>query len=85
MFSFWTKTALEKLLLYFKEVAYTKNQHVFQENDDSNEIYIIKEGEFRLYKDIPVTNNAQQNFSSKSRRQFFKGEITYLTKGQIFG
>ena len=61
MFSFWTRTALERLSYSFTEKEYKRNQKVFTEGDPGNEIILIKSGEFRLYKTIPITTSSLHN------------------------
>eukprot|EP00347_Sterkiella_histriomuscorum_P019194 403342576 len=49
-FRVWTKTSLSKLHYSFEEKAFTRNQVVYREGDESSMVYIIKSGEFEVTK-----------------------------------
>jgi len=55
------------LSYYFWLKKFTRNQCVYQENDASNEIYLIKEGEFKV-KLFSFYN--KWNFSEKVFKKF---------------
>lgn len=43
-----TRTALVKLLYYFKEKTFRRRDVVYKENEVSDGVYFIKEGEFEV-------------------------------------
>lgn len=62
-FSNWTKISLFKLCYYFKTVNYKRGQYVFKEGSHVNEVYVIKEGEFKYTKKYPLEVSAPFNLN----------------------
>lgn len=58
-----TKTALSKFSYFFKEVTYKRRQIVFSEGYPVKGVYIVKEGEFELAKNMKVENTQKVDFT----------------------
>ena len=65
-----TKGSLSKLTYNFKEKEYINGQIVYREGDESNEIYLITEGEFLFQKKIKVEDG----------RKKYRGDVNIYTK-----
>ncbi len=74
MFQGWGRRSLEKLSYFFRNGYYTNHQIVYREMDKPSELFIIKSGEFRLFKEIKDGNRKPKIM-----------EIAILTEGEIFG
>lgn len=48
LFKSWSYNAVKKIFLNATESLYLKNMYVYKENDDSDDLYLIKSGEFRV-------------------------------------
>ena len=51
-FKGWTKSALIKFSYYLKKVKYSRNQTVFQEGKQADAVFLIKNGEFEMKKQL---------------------------------
>jgi len=49
-----TKTKLSKLTYFFEEIPFKRGQIVYKEGEECKFVYIVKEGEFELYKRMPL-------------------------------
>ncbi len=86
IFKAWTRTALERILFYFEEKRYTRKQVVFREGTPSTEVYLIKDGEFKLNKGIKLDLDLEDPTRKKKNRlkkkkSYYTGEITMLSRG----
>ena len=50
MFKSWTKNSLIKISYFFMQRELCPKTYIWKEGDPSGEIFIVVEGEFRLYK-----------------------------------
>jgi len=48
----WTVSQVQKVLYSFSEKPFTRNQTVYQQGEDANIIYLVKEGEFEMLQKI---------------------------------
>ena len=48
LFNNWSFSAIKQIYLTAYQTEYKKNQTVYNENEDSEYIYVVKEGEFRV-------------------------------------
>lgn len=49
-FSEWKKKDVRKLAMCFTEIDYQRNNTVIKQNEESKFIYLVKEGDFDVYK-----------------------------------
>ncbi|CAG9326994.1 unnamed protein product [Blepharisma stoltei] len=81
-FANWTKVSLFKLCYYFRTINFKRGQVVYKEDGPVNEVYIIKEGEFKYTKkyqlplsnafnpyDLPISSSRSNNSFNKLRKQ----------------
>jgi len=91
MFKTWTKGSLTKLSFFFKEKFFVRKQLVFKEKDSSDEVYIIRDGEFQFYKNIRLEPQANFDFVLRKVSNMLKKDhvhrtdLAILSKGEIFG
>jgi len=74
-----SKNALMKLTYFFKIKRYTRKQTVFEAGKEAARLYLVKEGEFQLTKDIVLGSPAQ----SKTTR--VQVDVTLITVGEFLG
>eukprot|EP01017_Pseudomicrothorax_dubius_P036044 TRINITY_DN5126_c0_g1_i5.p1 TRINITY_DN5126_c0_g1~~TRINITY_DN5126_c0_g1_i5.p1 ORF type:complete len:328 (-),score=70.22 TRINITY_DN5126_c0_g1_i5:756-1739(-) len=89
-FSRLSKGTISILLYYFKEMKYTIKDVLYDIDDPAEDIYIIKNGEFRLSVELSVEDkiseasdliHVEQKKAPKKRRL----DVAVLGKAQIFG
>jgi CRP-like cAMP-binding protein len=91
LFKTWTKGSLTKLSFFFKEKFFVRKQLVFKEKDASDEVYIIRDGEFQFYKNIRLEPQANFDFVLRKVSNMLKKDhvhrtdLAILSKGEIFG
>lgn len=51
MFKSWARNSLMKISYFFTEKSFVRGQYLWKAGDPSVEIYIIIEGEFRIYNE----------------------------------
>ena len=92
IFKNWTRTAVERIMLFFYEKKFKRGWNVFSEGDVSEEAYLIKEGSFKLTTGIKIEENEQNKSPIKNKafplptyKRYYKGEIVLLSRGQFFG
>lgn len=90
MFKSWTKGSLTKLSYFFKEKQFVRNQVVYKEGEPAEEVYVVKEGEFKFNKKIQV--QPIQKFKTRSKLSSITkqnpvhlNDVCILGKGEIFG
>lgn len=77
-----------KLSFFFEEKTYYRKHIIYREGDISNEVYIIREGEFQFVKKIPLfeqTKKPTRKILLPKRPHQHKAEVAILSKGEIFG
>jgi CRP-like cAMP-binding protein len=79
IFSEWTRHSLAKLTYWMIEQDVIRHKTIFKENDPNDAVYIIKDGEFKLF----------QTFKSATRSPFHrkrhKVHLATLGKGELLG
>ena len=94
MFKCWTKGSMTKLSYYFFERTFLRKQLVYKAGDSSNELYLIRLGEFRLLKELPFkkkellpSSEGQRLLSEQQDKMKAKNlvEIASMTRGEMFG
>jgi CRP-like cAMP-binding protein len=63
-FKNWTRDSLQKLTYYLKPTKYKQGAIVYKENATSNEVFIVRTGEFKFYKQL-----LQESFTPSSLTQ----------------
>lgn len=84
LFSHLTKGNLTKLSYIFKEKIYSKGQFVYNENDEADEVFIVKNGEFEFFRSISVKlswslKGVRKSFLTKTKK------VANLGIGEMFG
>jgi CRP-like cAMP-binding protein len=79
IFSGWTRHSIAKLTYWMTEQDYVRHKTIFKESNPSDAVYIIQDGEFKLYQTIKT---AESN-SLHHRRH--KVHIATLGKGELLG
>ena len=91
MFSSYTRGTIRKLLFFFEERDYQRNQVVYKEGDISARVFIVKTGEFKFVKRMlvrkagtvqPIRPAIKEQLKKK---EYNKAELYILGKGEIFG
>lgn len=54
IFQLWSFNAIKNLFLQATQQIYQKNMFVYKENDKSEELFLIKSGEFRILKNVVI-------------------------------
>lgn len=91
MFSNYTRDTIRKLLFFFKERDYHRNQVVYKEGDTSASVFIVKSGEFKFVKRMLVSKASTVQPIRASiaeqlkKKEYNKAELYILGKGEIFG
>jgi CRP/FNR family transcriptional regulator, cyclic AMP receptor protein len=60
---------LKNIAMIAEEVSYVKGEQIFEECDDANALYILKNGSVDLYY------RSEEEFHPKTRKEFHVGEI----------
>lgn len=74
-----SKNALMKLTYFFKIKRFARKQTVFEAGNEAARLYLVKEGEFQLTKDIFLGSPAQ----TKTTR--VQVDVTLITVGEFLG
>ena len=74
-----SKNALMKLTYFFTIRRYKRKQPVFEAGNDATCLYLVKEGEFQLTKDILLGSSTQ----AKTTR--VQVDVTLITVGEFLG
>ncbi|OMJ88761.1 hypothetical protein SteCoe_9224 [Stentor coeruleus] len=84
LFKGYTKGKLTKLTYIFREKTYNKGQYVYSEGEISEEIFIVKDGEFEIYK--PIKKHQARTFADHHGVLKNKvKKVQNLGRGEIFG
>ncbi|CAG9324806.1 unnamed protein product [Blepharisma stoltei] len=74
---------------YFKSRKTKKRQVIFQEGDTAEEVYLIQEGEFSLFKAFTISITSSRAFPEnsplKTKNISKQSPISILSKGTMFG
>lgn len=84
LFKGYTKGKLTKLTYIFREKTYNKGQYVYSEGEEAEEMFIVKDGEFEMYRPI----KKHQARSHADHRGVLKNKVKKvqnLGRGEIFG
>lgn len=83
-FHSWSKSALNKISVYFENILLTRNQYLFSEDQLVKEIFFIKEGELLITKKHRVEPQIVKNdFSNKNRKIYIKNRpLSLCLKGK---
>jgi CRP-like cAMP-binding protein len=84
-FSSWTKTSLQKLSFYFKERQYKRKQALFRSGQFAEEVYVVKSGEFQLYRGVKVAMPRRFHLSKEVETALHSAEVTVLGTGEMLG
>ena len=71
MFTSWTSSSIWKLSYFWFEETFVRKKAVYKEGDPWDKLYLVVEGEFRLYK--------------KLRSGRVDSEIVIISPGEMFG
>ncbi|CAG9320925.1 unnamed protein product [Blepharisma stoltei] len=93
LFRKWNKRSLARLTYYFKPKQYKRKNIVYKQGDHADYVYIVKWGEFELFKKIglPVSEKITYNKQGLQRKEMinsphkFEAKIAILATGEIFG
>lgn len=97
IFKSWGRKAVKKAAKAFEKIEYRKGAIVYKESDVPDNIYLVKEGEFKLTQDYVVGfDNKEKKYEFGSSKLFKYSNIKPLAKranlqiilkqkGEIFG
>ncbi|CAD8065777.1 unnamed protein product [Paramecium primaurelia] len=91
IFSDWNEQMLNQLYYHFKLEERKLFQVIYKEDEDANNIYLLKQGEIELSRSVDVTqqsitpNLTLQKFFTKTERKIERVRTSVITAGQIFG
>ena len=83
MFKSWTRGSMQKLTYYFKEKTYTRKQVLVQSGTPANDVFIIKEGEIEVRKEVQTKGLSIAFRSPKTLTTII--EMAILTTGESIG
>ncbi|CAI2377406.1 unnamed protein product [Moneuplotes crassus] len=79
---------LKKLSAYFEEIEYIRNNTIIKQNEQADNVYLVKEGEFEVLKLINYTqprNTSNDKILHKSKLKYQLAKVGQLGVGKIFG
>ncbi|EAS02700.2 cyclic nucleotide-binding domain protein (macronuclear) [Tetrahymena thermophila SB210] len=76
---------LKNIYLSSFEVKLVKNNYVFKENDDIHAIYVIKKGDFSIYKSFDWDQKQSNQIYLKKASFCKQVKLSVMVEGQIFG
>ncbi|KAL4469792.1 hypothetical protein ABPG72_022112 [Tetrahymena utriculariae] len=76
---------LKNIYLSSFEVKLVKNNYVFKENDDIHAIYVIKKGDFSIYKSFDWDQKQNNQIYLKKASFYKQVKLSVMVEGQIFG
>ncbi|CAK76689.1 unnamed protein product (macronuclear) [Paramecium tetraurelia] len=90
IFSDWNDQMLNQLYYHFKQEERKLFQIIYKENEEANNIYLLKSGEVELCKFVNLTQSVQNNsiinkFFTRNEQKLEKVRTSIITPGQIFG
>ncbi|KAL4510004.1 hypothetical protein ABPG72_010197 [Tetrahymena utriculariae] len=95
LFSNWTDQMINQMFYYLEKKTFRMNQTIYKEGSDSLGIYLIREGEVKLYQEMQWPKNEQdklknvRHFMRKidfvKQQDIFYAPISHLAQGQMFG
>lgn len=85
VFASWTKTSLQKLCYYFKERQYKRKQALFRSGQFADEVFIVKSGEFQLFRGVKVAVPRRFHLSKDLETAVHSMEVTVLGVGEMLG
>lgn len=85
VFSSWTKTSLQKLSYYFKDRTYQWKQTLFRTGEQAEEVYIVKSGEFQLFKGVKVAVPRRFQLMKEAETVQHTAELTIVGVGEMLG
>jgi CRP-like cAMP-binding protein len=82
LFRGWTLSYLKKQHFYFKEATYHRSQTVYSQGKPAVNLYIIKEGEFKVrtrqtYKRQSVDNSKSSNLITRAHHSYRRLEVRH--------
>ncbi|KAL4466825.1 hypothetical protein ABPG74_010422 [Tetrahymena malaccensis] len=95
LFSNWTDQMINQMFYYLEKKTFRMNQTIYKEGSDSLGIYLIREGEVKLYQEMQLPQNEQdrlknvRHFMRKidfaKQQNIFYAPVSHLAQGQMFG
>lgn len=87
VFKNWTRESLQKLTYFLKPCKFKQGAVVFREDSPSNEVFIVKKGEFKFYKQLRQDGLATPMRLNHRRRSSTSLKLHAEIKGtrEIFG
>ena len=95
VFKSCTNKVVQRLSYYFKPVKYIRNQLVYKQGDPSDYVYIVKSGEFKLEREVPIKHEKQividkygrhkQETNKERQPATIKAEIAIIGEGEVIG
>lgn len=95
VFKTCTMKFVQRLSYYFKSVKYLRNQSVYKQGDSSDYVYIVKQGEFKLEREVPIKQDKQlslrkngkpkQETNRERQPSTIKAEVAILGEGEVIG
>ena len=90
LFKSWTKGSITKLTYFFKEKQYVRNQIIYREGETADEVFVVKEGEFKFSKKIQIQpqselKNKNKKTTINKQNQVHLNDVCILARGEIFG
>ncbi|CAD8154214.1 unnamed protein product [Paramecium octaurelia] len=90
IFSDWNDQMLNQLYYHFKQEERKLFQVIYKENEEANNIYLLKSGEVELCKFVNLTQSSQNysilsKFFTRNEQKLEKVRTSIITPGQIFG
>ena len=95
VFKSCTNKVVTRLSYYFKPGKYIRNQLVYKQGDPSDYVYIVKSGEFKLEREVPIKHEKQiaidkygrhkQETNKERQAATIKAEIAIIGEGEVIG
>lgn len=85
VFSKWTWESMHKLTYFLKSANYRQGAVVFREGWPSEEVFIVKDGEFKFYKQTKTSNDSLFRGQSSIRKSPVKLHTEIKLAKEIFG
>lgn len=86
---------VQRLSYYFKPVKYIRNQLVYDQGDPSDYVYIVKSGEFKLGRKLPIKYDKPialdrygrhiKETNKERQPATIKAEIAIIGEGEVIG
>jgi CRP-like cAMP-binding protein len=93
IFNGWSMNSLVRLSYLFKIIKYKRGQRLFREGDPADSVFIVKNGEFELTKEIMIKSSPHLVIgkigrplkTTRKQKTFLQGKLSIVSLGVIIG